>query len=182
MFLIYFKNQNTNFWTVFFWKLRSIGKFLIQNQICAILGAEIFAKQNWVQQKKTSTYLYYPKVVLTDSAWPWDAPSEWPEHPLRDWGQLGASEGLSGYDRASKVISRPLWCWWEHFMSILIWTCLFRKFVLSFKHLNPPKIANNWFCIYNLHMDLSFQKKKTAKKSVYWFWKYQTNKHCNVFF
>ena len=24
----------------------------------------------------------------------------------------------------------------------------------------PPKIAQNWFCIHNLHMDLSFQKKK----------------------
>ena len=29
----------------------------------------------------------------------------------------------------------------------------------------PPKIAEKWFCIQNLHMDLSFQEKKTIRKS-----------------
>ena len=31
-----------------------------------------------------------------------------------------------------------------------------------------PKIAQNWFCIQNLHMNLSFQEKKTICKSVHW--------------
>ena len=33
----------------------------------------------------------------------------------------------------------------------------------------PPNIGQKWFCILNLHMDLSFQEKKTACKSVTWF-------------
>ena len=53
-------------------------------------------------------------------------------------------------------------------------------FVLQISHL--PNIAQKWFCTQNLHMCLSFQKKKTVKKSVHWFRRYQTNKHLNVFF
>ena len=53
-------------------------------------------------------------------------------------------------------------------------------FVLQISQL--PKVAQNWFCIQNLHMELSFQKKKTVLKSIHWFRRYQTNKHLNVFF
>ena len=30
----------------------------------------------------------------------------------------------------------------------------------------PPNIAQKWFCIQNLHMDISLQKKQTVYKSV----------------
>ena len=43
-------------------------------------------------------------------------------------------------------------------------------FVLQISWL--PKIIQNWFCILNLHMDLSFQEKKTVCKSVTWFTSY----------
>ena len=36
----------------------------------------------------------------------------------------------------------------------------------------PPKVAQKWFCIQNVHMDLSFQQKKTAWNSVIWFLRY----------
>ena len=35
-----------------------------------------------------------------------------------------------------------------------------------------PKIVHNWFCFQNLRMELSFQEKKTACKSVTWFTSY----------
>ena len=53
-------------------------------------------------------------------------------------------------------------------------------FVLQISQL--PKVAQNWFCIQNLHMELSFQKKKEILKSVHWFRRNLTNKHLNVFF
>ena len=37
----------------------------------------------------------------------------------------------------------------------------------------PPNITQKWFCIQNLHMDISFQKKQTVYKSVYWFPRYK---------
>ena len=63
---------------------------------------KIFAKQNWVP-KYTSTYIH------TDLNWSSQPKSglEMPQlsqtPPLRDqFGQLGAPEGLSGYDLASQ--------------------------------------------------------------------------------
>ena len=35
-----------------------------------------------------------------------------------------------------------------------------------------PNIAQKWFCMQNLHMDLSFQEKKTVYRSVTWFTSY----------
>ena len=32
----------------------------------------------------------------------------------------------------------------------------------------PPNIVQKWICILNLQMDLSFQEKKTACKSITW--------------
>ena len=36
----------------------------------------------------------------------------------------------------------------------------------------PPKVAEKWFCIQNLRMDLSFQEKKTICKSDRWLLRY----------
>ena len=47
------------------------------------------------------------------------------------------------------------------------------NFVLQISQ--PPDIAEILFCIQNLHMNLSFQKKKTVQKSVSWFLRYYTN-------
>ena len=40
-----------------------------------------------------------------------------------------------------------------------------------------PNIAQKWFCMQNMCMDLSFQKKKTVCKSVTWFTSY--NNYCD---
>ena len=37
------------------------------------------------------------------------------------------------------------------------------------------QIAQKWFCTQNLHMGLSFQRKKTVWKSVSWFLRYKAN-------
>ena len=37
----------------------------------------------------------------------------------------------------------------------------------------PPGIAQNWSCIQNLPMDLSFKEEKTVCNFVLWFLKYQ---------
>ena len=46
----------------------------------------------------------------------------------------------------------------------------------------PPKIAQKWFCIQNLHMDFCFQEKKTIWKSNVWLPRNLQNKHCTIFF
>ena len=51
-----------------------------------------------------------------------------------------------------------------------------------FVNILPPKIAQKWFCIQNLHMDLSFQEKKTIWKSDTWLPRYLQNKHCTILF
>ena len=45
-----------------------------------------------------------------------------------------------------------------------------------------PKIAQKWFCIQNLRLDLSFQEKKTIWKSNAWFTRNLQNKHGTIFF
>ena len=46
----------------------------------------------------------------------------------------------------------------------------------------PPIIAQKWFCIQNLHMDISFQQKKAVCKSVPWFLKYEAKRKVIIFF
>ena len=36
----------------------------------------------------------------------------------------------------------------------------------------PPGLAQKWFCIQNLRMDLSVQQKQTVCESVFWFLRY----------
>ena len=42
----------------------------------------------------------------------------------------------------------------------------------------PPERTQNWFCIQNLPMDLSFQGKKMVCNSVAWFTSY--NSSCDI--
>ena len=124
-------------------------------------------------------------MVLTALEWPWNSPTgPWvaPTHPERPfwatwgpWGCLGIWPGQSGASQAFLVLWGPLQVSMNMYFSMPE-----TNFVLQISQ--PPEITQNWFCIQNLHMDLSFQKKKTVLKSVHWFRRYQTNKHLNVFF
>ena len=45
----------------------------------------------------------------------------------------------------------------------------------------PPNIGQKWFCIPNLQMDRSFQKKKTVCKSTTWFTSCSNSRHTGEF-
>ena len=45
----------------------------------------------------------------------------------------------------------------------------------------PHQIAQNWFCIQNLGLDLSFQEKKAVCKSVTWFKSYNNSSDTREF-
>ena len=77
-------------------------------------------------------------------------------------GQLMPSEGLSGYYWATQGhLKAPLRLWGPIYVSMNMYLSISEhSFVVQISQ--PPKIAQNWFCIQNLHMDLSFQKKKTV--------------------
>ena len=45
----------------------------------------------------------------------------------------------------------------------------------------PPERTQNWFCIQNLPMDLSFLEKETAYKSVTWFTSYGNSRDTGDF-
>ena len=45
----------------------------------------------------------------------------------------------------------------------------------------PPNIAQKWFCIKNLHMDLSFQEIKTIWKSDTWLLRYEAKTKSHFF-
>ena len=51
-----------------------------------------------------------------------------------------------------------------------------------FVNISAPNIAQKWFCIQNLRMDLSFQEKKAILNSDTWLPKNLQNKHCTIFF
>ena len=46
----------------------------------------------------------------------------------------------------------------------------------------PAKVAQNWFWIQNLCLDLNFQKKKTIWKSDIWLLRYKENKTAHFHF
>ena len=46
----------------------------------------------------------------------------------------------------------------------------------------PRGIAQKWFCIQYLRMDLSFQQKQTVCKSVPWFLRYEAKSKVIIFF
>ena len=127
-------------------------------------GAEIFGKQYGVLEY-TSTQSFWPEVVLTLPEWPWDiltVPCV-AQTPLgrpvgATWGPLGPLRSVrnqSGHLKATLVLWGPLQVSMNVYLSLPE-----PRFVSLISQ--PPKIAQNWFCIQNLHMYLSFQKKKTV--------------------
>ena len=102
--------------------------------------------------------------------------ADWPVHTLRGpKGPKVAQIGLSGVYWASQVpvmasrgqtdTARPL-----QVIPNLTLSVSESHFVLQISHL--PNIAQKWVCTQNLHMALSFQKKKTVWNSVSWFLRY----------
>ena len=105
--------------------------------------------------------------------------ADWPVHTLRGpKGPKVAQIGLSGVYWASQVpvmasrgqtdTARPL-----QVIPNLTLSVSESHFVLQISHL--PNIAQKWVCTQNLHMALSFQKKKTVWNSVSWFLRYKAN-------
>ena len=94
---------------------------------------------------------------------------------LGNFGPLRASQGMIrpvkgqlGYLKAILVLWETLQISMNMNLSILE-----PDFVLYISQ--PPYIAQKWFCIQKLLMDLSFQRKKTGLKSVSWFLWYWAN-------
>ena len=135
-------------------------------------GAKIYEKQNLIM-KYTNSYSHWPAVVLAAFGWPQHTSKDPRQAP--NWSWL---EHLSYSKLATSLIFSLSW------LSCKIWKVQNTKknwfyhiklsqkshFVLWISQL--PKITQNWFCIQNLCMDLSFQEKKTIKKSDNWLPRY----------
>ena len=80
-------------------------------------------------------------------------------------GQLEVTSGLSGTIPVSMNMI---------FIDSVI------HFVLQISQ--PRGIAQKWFCIQYLRMDISFQQKQTVCKSVPWFLKYEAKRKVIIFF
>ena len=90
--------------------------------------------------------------------------SDWPDHTLRGpKGPKVAQTGLSGVSwarqgpvsasQANLVLLRP-------FQVIPNMTLSISEPHFAWQIFQPPNIAQKWFCIQSLHMDLGFQKEK----------------------
>ena len=152
---------------LFFWKLRFICTFWIQNQLCAIfMDWEIYkTKRSSSRQVHIHTELKlstHHQSSLEMNRRALDRPNhnlrapQGPKVPqLVSQGVSGSLSGQSGHLKATLRQWGPLQ------VSINMYLPISEPgFVLQISQ--PPKIAQNWFCIQNLHMDLSFQKKKTV--------------------
>ena len=64
-------------------------------------------------------------------------------------------------------MKNKIWFWSGQIQILTIPQYLLRPVRLQISRL--PKIVQNWFCIQNLRVDLSFQEEKTVCKSVTWF-------------
>ena len=70
-------------------------------------------------------------------------------------GWPGPDRSQSGHLGAKMTLLRPL-------LAIPNMTLTISEPHFVFQISKPPNIAQKWFCIQSLHMDLSFQKKKTV--------------------
>ena len=143
-------------------------KFWIQNHFCAILGDWDICKTKlgseidkfifiltWSVPHSTRKALRCPSSTLTDLIIPWEA-LRGPELPkLVSQGWPGPDRGQLVHLGANLALLRPLQIIPDMTLSISE-----SYFVLQISQ--SPNIAQKWFCIQNLHMDLSFQKKKTV--------------------
>ena len=96
LFVWYLRNQWMDFNTVFFfWKLRSICKFWIQNQFCVISGGWDICKTKLVSGiEKYIFILTWSGPHSTRKAW---LAPDWPGHiPRHPQGPQVAPNGLSG--------------------------------------------------------------------------------------
>ena len=141
----------------FFWKLRSICKFWMQNQFCAILEGLDIWKTKWDSGSEKYIFIltwsgpHCTRVALRCCDWPLSGlDTPW----KTSWGNLGplkASKGMtspvrshSGHLKATLVLWGPLQVSMNMYLSISE-----PRFVLQISQ--PPKIVQNWFCIQNLH-------------------------------
>ena len=162
-------NQETDFQTVFFfWKLKPICIFWVQNHFCAILGRWDICKTKLDSEtdkvKLGMTWSGLSSVRLTSRCpdWHLTGPANPWETNLGNFGPTGASEGLT----------RPVSSQFGHLMAIPVLKVPLQvnmnmNLCISEPHSvlqisQPPNIAQKWFYTQNLHMGLSFQKKKTV--------------------
>ena len=159
-------NQETDFQAdFFFWKLRPIRKFWIQNYFCAILRGWDISKTKWGSEIDRF-------IFILNLKWPSQhqnclemsqLTADWPGHSLMGpklpkLVSQGLHERVRGHSRhleAKLALLKPLLVIPNMPLSILEPNVVLR---IS-QSLN---IAQKWFCIKNLHMDLSFQKKKNS--------------------
>ena len=141
-------------------------KFWIQNHFCAILGdwdicktklgseiAKFIFILTWSVPHSTRMALRCPISTLTDLIMSWEA-LRGPELPkLVSQGWPGPDRGQLVHLGANLSLLRPLKIIPDMTLSISE-----SYFVLQISQ--SPNIAQKWFYIQNLHMDLSFQKKK----------------------
>ena len=156
----------------FFWKLRPICKFWVQNHFCVILGGWDICKTKMASEIQKFIF------ILT-----WSGPHSTgmalrcPNWPLTG---LEALRGLKLPKLVPQGLTGPVRCQSGHFevnltllrslqvIPNLTLSVSEPHFVLQISHL--PNMAQKWFCTQNLHMGLSFQKKKTVWKSVFGSW------------
>ena len=141
----------------FLLKLRSMSKYWKQNHFCVILGGWDIYKTKCGSE----TYQFIFKLSHSGLKTAKFAPSS------TNW--LKTSPDSSQV--APSGPSNPIWLFYlDHFQNL--WELFFKflkfwsesikqesHFVLQISR--PPTIAQKWFCIKNLRMELSFQEKKT---------------------
>ena len=133
-------------------------EYRIQNHFCVILGGWDISKPKWESEMAWSGPSS-ARLVSRCPHWPLPVPDNLWETSLGNLGPLRASQGMTrpassqlGHLKAILVLWGPLQISMNIILSISI--------VLQISQ--PPNIVQKWFCIQNLHMDISFQKKQTV--------------------
>ena len=146
----------------FFWKLRSICKFWIQNQFCAILGGWDICKTK--PGSEIDKYIFILtwsgphclRVALRCPDWPLSGPdTPWET----SWGNLGPLRASWDMTRPARA-SQGLFVLWGPLRSVWIGTCLLENPILFCKHLSPIKLHKIGF-VFNIYIWISvFRRKK----------------------
>ena len=148
-------------------------KFQIQNQFCANLGGwDIYKTKpgsriekyifilTWGGPHRTRVPLRWPDWLLTAPVIPWEA-LRGPQLPqLVAQGVSWPHRGQSGHLNATLMLWGPPQASVNMYLNI-------SEPGFNLQISQPPKIAQNWFCIQNLHMDPSFQGKKQFVNSLH---------------
>ena len=123
----------------------------------------IHTDQKWSTQYKNG----FEMPQLT-SDWPGDTLKGLKGPKLVSQGWPGPDRSQLGHLRANLALIRPLQIIPDMTLSI-------SESYFVYQISQAPNIAQKWFCIQNLHMDLSFQKKKTVWKYFSRLLRYLTN-------